>query len=70
MQFLMRYRDLVLPLGIIGCLVVILVPLPPLLMDLLLAGNITIAVIVLEMLATRKRSPVVTASPPANISGS
>lgn len=47
MQYLMRYRDLVLPLGIIGCLVVILVPLPPLLMDLLLAGNITIAVIVL-----------------------
>lgn len=47
MQFLMRYRDLVLPLGIIGCLVVILVPLPPALMDLLLAGNITIGVIVL-----------------------
>ncbi len=47
MQFLLRYRDLVLPLGIIGCLVVILVPLPPALMDLLLAGNITIGVIVL-----------------------
>ncbi len=47
MQFLMRYRDLVLPLGIIGCLVVILVPLPPPLMDLLLATNITIGVIVL-----------------------
>ncbi|MCG8653605.1 MAG: FHIPEP family type III secretion protein, partial [Pirellulales bacterium] len=47
MQFLLRYRDLVLPIGIIGCLVVILVPLPPALMDLLLAGNITIGVIVL-----------------------
>ncbi len=47
MQLLMRYRDLVLPMGIIGCLVVILVPLPPALMDLLLAGNITIGVIVL-----------------------
>lgn len=47
MQFLMRHRDLVLPLGIIGCLVVILVPLPPALMDLLLAANITISVIVL-----------------------
>jgi flagellar biosynthesis protein FlhA len=47
MQFLMRYRDLVLPLGIIGCLVVILVPLPPVLMDFLLATNITIGVIVL-----------------------
>lgn len=47
MQFLSRYRDLILPLGIIGCLVVILVPLPPLLMDFLLATNITIGVIVL-----------------------
>ena len=47
MQWLLRYRDLVLPLGIIGCLVVILVPLPPVLMDLLLAANITVAVIVL-----------------------
>jgi flagellar biosynthesis protein FlhA len=47
MQWVMRYRDLVLPLGIIGCLIVILVPLPPGLMDLLLAGNITISVIIL-----------------------
>ena len=47
MQHLMRYRDLVLPLGIIGCLVVILVPLPPMLMDMLLAANITVGVIVL-----------------------
>ncbi|MGB0595155.1 MAG: flagellar biosynthesis protein FlhA [Rubripirellula sp.] len=47
MQFLLRHRDLVLPLGIIGCLVVILVPLPPALMDLLLAANITVSVIVL-----------------------
>lgn len=46
-SLLMRYRDLVLPLGIIGCLVVILVPLPPQLMDLLLAANITIGVIIL-----------------------
>jgi flagellar biosynthesis protein FlhA len=47
MQWVMRYRDLVLPMGIIGCLVVILVPLPPMLMDLLLAANITVGVIVL-----------------------
>ncbi|MEE2937621.1 MAG: flagellar biosynthesis protein FlhA [Planctomycetota bacterium] len=47
MQFLLRHRDLVLPIGIIGCLVVILVPLPPALMDLLLAANITVSVIVL-----------------------
>ncbi len=47
MQWLLRLRDLVLPLGIIACLVVILVPLPPLLMDVLLAANITVGVIVL-----------------------
>lgn len=47
MQQLARFRDLVLPLAIIGSLVVILVPLPPMLMDLLLAGNITVGVIVL-----------------------
>jgi len=47
MQLLLRYRDLVLPVGIIACLMVILVPLPPALMDLLLAANITVGVIVL-----------------------
>jgi len=47
MNFIARYRDFVLPMGIIGCLVVILVPLPPAVMDMLLAANITIGVIVL-----------------------
>jgi flagellar biosynthesis protein FlhA len=47
MQFLSRYRDLVLPLGIIGCLVVILVPLPAFLMDIMLAANIAIGIIIL-----------------------
>ncbi|MEM9364451.1 MAG: flagellar biosynthesis protein FlhA [Planctomycetota bacterium] len=47
MDWLIRNRDLVLPMGIIGCLVVILIPLPPFLMDLLLATNITIGVVVL-----------------------
>ena len=47
MQLLLKYRDLVLPVGIIACLVVILVPLPTALMDLLLATNITVGVIVL-----------------------
>ena len=47
MQTLSRYRDLVLPLGVIACLIVILVPLPAALMDLFLAANITVAVIVL-----------------------
>ncbi len=47
MQLIQRYRDFVLPIGIIACLVVILVPLPPAVMDLLLAANITVGVIVL-----------------------
>ncbi|MBN2477119.1 MAG: flagellar biosynthesis protein FlhA [Pirellulales bacterium] len=42
-----RIQDLVLPVGIIASVLVILVPLPTGLMDLLLAGNITVAVIVL-----------------------
>ncbi|MBN1854971.1 MAG: flagellar biosynthesis protein FlhA [Pirellulales bacterium] len=42
-----RWQDLVLPIAIITSVLVILVPLPTMLMDILLAGNITIAVIVL-----------------------
>ncbi len=42
-----RWFDLVLPIGIIACVMVILVPLPPAVLDVLLAANITIAVIVL-----------------------
>ena len=40
-------RDLILPISIIASLLGILVPLPSFLMDLLLAANITMAVIVL-----------------------
>lgn len=47
MSALARYRELILPVSIIACLVVILVPLPPALMDVFLAGNITISVLVL-----------------------
>lgn len=42
-----RYRDLILPIAIIGCVAVIMVPLPPALMDILLSMNITVAVIIL-----------------------
>src|SRR4249919_2110475 len=42
-----RWQDLILPVGIISCVLVILVPLPPALIDLLLALNITASVIVL-----------------------
>lgn len=42
-----RWKDLVLPVGLIASVLVILVPLPPQLMDLLLAANIAAAVIIL-----------------------
>ncbi|MCE9553674.1 MAG: flagellar biosynthesis protein FlhA [Planctomycetes bacterium] len=44
---LSRLRDLALPLGLIGALLVIIVPVPPHLLDVLLAANITLAVIIL-----------------------
>ena len=44
---LARLKDLVLPVAIIGSVLVILVPLPSALMDLLLASNVTVAVIML-----------------------
>lgn len=43
----LRYRELIFPLSIIACVGVILVPLPTGVMDILLAGNITISVIIL-----------------------
>jgi flagellar biosynthesis protein FlhA len=42
-----RHRHAIVPIGIIACLVVILVPLPPALLDILLSANIAIAVVVL-----------------------
>ncbi len=42
-----RGQDLILPIAIISSVLVIMVPLPPALMDVLLAGNITVSVIVL-----------------------
>jgi flagellar biosynthesis protein FlhA len=46
-DWLRRGQDLILPIAIIASVLVILVPLPPALMDILLAGNITISVLVL-----------------------
>lgn len=46
-QLLQRYREFILPVGILSCLLVILVPLPPAIMDLLLAGNITLGIVIL-----------------------
>ena len=42
-----RWQELILPVGMVSSVLVILVPLPTGIMDLLLAANITIAVIVL-----------------------
>jgi flagellar biosynthesis protein FlhA len=42
-----RVQDLILPLGLVASVLVILVPLPAPLMDVLLSGNITVAVIML-----------------------
>ena len=42
-----RWPDYLLPVGIIACLMVIFVPLPPAVMDILLAANISVAVVVL-----------------------
>jgi len=46
-DWIRRGQDLILPIAIISSVLVILVPLPTALMDVLLAGNITISVIVL-----------------------
>jgi flagellar biosynthesis protein FlhA len=42
-----RRRGLVFPLAIIGAVLVLVVPLPPALMDLLLAANITLSIVIL-----------------------
>src|SRR5690606_21436681 len=46
-DWLRRGQDLVLPLAIIASVLVILVPLPPALLDIFLAGNIAVSVLVL-----------------------
>ncbi len=42
-----RYRTLIFPIAIITSVLILVVPLPPMLLDMLLAANITIAVIIL-----------------------
>ena len=42
-----RWPDFLLPIGIIACLMIIFIPLPPGLMDVLLAANIAVAVMIL-----------------------
>src|SRR5262245_54932901 len=47
MSRLSRWQDLVLPLSLIASVLVIIVPLPPAILDILLATNITLSVVVL-----------------------
>jgi flagellar biosynthesis protein FlhA len=42
-----RWQDLIFPVGIIASVLVILIPMPPFIMDVLLSANVTISVIVL-----------------------
>jgi len=42
-----RLQELILPVGLIGSVLVLLVPLPPSLMDVLLSANITVSVVML-----------------------
>jgi flagellar biosynthesis protein FlhA len=46
-QTIYRYRDAIVPISIIACIVVIMVPLSPTVLDLLLSANIALAVIIL-----------------------
>lgn len=46
-ELFLKYRNLLVPLGILGCVFVVLVPLPPAILDLLLISNIAISVLVL-----------------------
>jgi flagellar biosynthesis protein FlhA len=56
-SWLGRAQELVLPLAFIASVLVIMVPLPHMLLDVLLAGNITVAVIVL-LTTISVRSPL------------
>lgn len=47
MSRLSRWQDLIFPLGIIASVLVILVPLPPVMLDVMLAANVSLSVIVL-----------------------
>ena len=47
MNLTKRIPDFLLPIGIIACLLVIFVPLPAALMDVLLAANIAVAIVIL-----------------------
>ena len=47
MERLQAYRDYILPVGLVSCLLVILIPLPTAMMDLFLSANIALGVVIL-----------------------
>ena len=47
MNVLLKYSDLFLALGLMGTLVVMILPMPPVLLDLLLVSSFTISIAVL-----------------------
>ena len=57
MNLTKSWPDYLLPIGIIACLMVIFVPLPPMVMDVLLAANISLAVVIL-LATVYARSPL------------
>ena len=57
MNFRDRWPEVIIPAGLIACLLVIFVPLPPALFDILLAGNIAFALLIL-LGAIYVRSPL------------
>ena len=57
MKFAQRWPDFLLPVGMIACLMVIFVPLPAGVMDVLLAANISVAVVLL-LATVYVRSPL------------
>ncbi|WP_255407727.1 FHIPEP family type III secretion protein [Rhodopirellula sp. MGV] len=57
MTQLQRIRPLLMPGFMMACMVVILMPLPAMVMDLLLAGNVALAVVIL-LTAIHVKSPL------------
>ncbi|MHC4965815.1 MAG: FHIPEP family type III secretion protein, partial [Planctomycetota bacterium] len=46
-QWVAKYRHLLVPLSFLALLIVLVIPLPPALMDLLISANISLAAVVL-----------------------
>ena len=58
-RFLTRYADWAMGVGVLGLMVTLLVPLPPQALDILLAFNITISVLLLLVtMSVRSAAPM------------